>query len=390
MTGHARLPPSGADWWMQCPGGPNFVANIPEERTSRFAAEGTVAHQVRSDSLTLGLDPDDFVGQKITADGFTFEVTDEMATFLQPGIDRCREMEGKTFVEHRVDLRKWLPGQFGTLDFGAAAPRTIRVNDLKFGAGIPVSPIENRQLKLYALGFWDNIAREISNAKNFELSIDQPRVDGGGGSWTIRLDDLLAFGEEVKAAGKATEDPDAPRIAGAKQCYWCRGKDFCKEYAAFNLALVGQKFDDLDENIPLAAPPALPKALTPEQRSYVLIYSKMLTAWLDRLHADCLADALAGRPTPDMKAVLGRMGDREWSDAERAEAILIALFADDAFTKKLISPAQVEKKLGKKVMAANKKITKLITQNEAKPSLVPNTDSRPAIVPLNERFEDLT
>ena len=106
-----------------------------------------------------------------------------MADALQPGIDQILEYSGKMFVEERLDLGRWMPGQFGTLDCGIAGEELIVISDLKYGSGVPVQAVKNTQQMIYALGFWDQFARHITDAKQFLIIIDQPRNAGGGGEW---------------------------------------------------------------------------------------------------------------------------------------------------------------------------------------------------------------
>lgn len=383
MTAHARLAPSAADSWMVCAGYPNAVAGIPD-RATIYAAQGTVAHRIDELCLTLGLEAADFIGAKMSADGFSFDVTEEWAEHLQPGLDRVEELGGEMFVEYRVNLSHWMPGQFGTLDTGLVRPDLIVIRDLKFGEGVPVSPVENRQLMLYALGFWRNVARHRTAAKRFLLIIDQPRASGGGGEWPVTLDELLQFGEEVKAAAKRTEDPNAPRTASAKGCLFCPAKGTCAEFWRFNLDLVGMSFDDLDGE----GEPNLPRALTAERRSYVVRHASMFRTWLDGLHEDTLADALAGRPTPGLKAVNGRKPARRWNDeAEAEDALERVLSREQIFTKKLISPAQAEKLISG--LRRHKRLSALVDYGSPKPVLVPEADERPAVKATADKFDDL-
>lgn len=387
--GHSEHAPSGADSWMVCKGYINATRGLPDKATI-FAAEGTCAHTIHETCLLLGCDPDIFLGRKMSADGYDFVVEPAWVRALQPGIDRVREFAGKMFVEYRVDTTRWVGldrkgrRQGGTLDTGIVGKKLVVIKDLKFGAGVPVSPVRNRQMMIYALGFWDNVARHLTNATDFLLIVDQPRCAGGGGEWECTLDELLAFGEEVKEAAEATRDPNAPRTASEKGCKFCpAARTGCDEYDRFQLDIVSQLFDDLDSD----EPPNLPRKLTPERRSYVVHHRAMFTKWLEQLHADCLTDALAGDPTPGLKAVMGRKGDRRWLDPAVAEAFLLKrLSADKAFIKKLISAPQAENLLATKDW---KLATKLITQDPGKPMLVPDTDERPAITPTADLFDDL-
>lgn len=389
--GHSEHAPSGADSWMVCAGYINATRGLPDKATV-FAAEGTCAHTIHESCLLLGVDPDIFVGRKMSADGFDFEVTQEWVRFLQPGIDRVREFAGKMFVEYRVDTTKWVgldrrgQRQGGTLDTGVVGKKLIVIKDLKFGAGVPVSPIRNRQMMIYALGFWDNVARHLTDATDFLLIVDQPRCAGGGGEWPCTLDELLEFGEEVKKAADATRDPNAPRTASEKGCKFCPAARLgCDEYDRWELDIVSQKFEDLDADID--EPPTLPRQLTPERRAFVVKHRSVFTKWLEQLHADTLRDALAGDPTPFQKAVLGRKGDRQWDDEAVAEAFLAKrLKREQIITEKLISPAKAENLLSTKDWAAAKK---LYSQAPGKPILVDEDDERPAITPTAEVFDDL-
>jgi hypothetical protein len=253
-TAHAKLSPSGASIWMNCAGSINAQEGLPDE-TSEFAAEGTRAHDISDLCLTLGLDPYDFIGDTAEVEGFKFEWTEEDADYLALGIDQVRAFGGQFFGEHRVDLSPWLgPDQFGTLDRAIILPDGLMVIiDLKFGRGIPVSPIENKQLMLYALGFWYAHCRETHADPDTRILIiiDQPRCSGGGGEWYTTLAELLAFGEEARAAAERTRDPNAPRTAG-DHCLWCLRRQApggCANFDEFAVDAARQQFDDIDVSV---------------------------------------------------------------------------------------------------------------------------------------------
>lgn len=423
MSAHASLSPSAAEAWMYCHGYPNAVAGLPDS-SSEAAAEGTMAHSISEMCLDMGFEPHDFVGAHMKVEDWTFGWNDDDADLLAPGIDNIREMVaagGKFYGEHRVNLSNWLgDNQFGTLDRGivmteaattnwckasayartlfpegAPAGGLIVIDDLKWGRGIPVSPVENKQLRIYALGFWWNIARHITDATEFLIRIDQPRCGGGGGEWRCTLDELLAFGEQAKAAALATQDPDAPRRASAKGCMWCRRREApggCREYDRFNLELISMKFDEDDGDLApvgvhaaVGLEPPLPRAITAELRSYLLDHRKMVEDWFDGLHAECMQDALAGRPTPGKKAVEGRRPPRKWRDAEVADDVLGDLLGEGRFARKLKSPTQVEKEIGPVRYAG---IAKHVDKGVPKPVLVPEADARPALIPVTQKFDE--
>lgn len=386
MSAHARLSPSAASGWMTCPAYPRMNEGLPDE-TSEFAAEGTFAHEISDFCLTLGMEPFDFIGQRSVTEGFEFEWDDDDADQLYPGLEWVREQSegGKFYGEHRVDLSNWLgDNQFGTLDRGIVRPDLIIISDLKWGRGIPVSPVRNKQLQIYALGFWWNVARHVSAATDFLIHIDQPRCQGGGGEWRTTLNELLAFGEQAKAAALLTHDPAAPCVASADGCLWCKRRSApggCDTFAEYQLDLVGQSFDDLDSE----DAPELPSLLTPARRSFVLRHRKLFERWLDDLHEHCLNDALAGNPTDGLKAVEGRKSPDKWTEKDAAEAVLLAILGDKSFTKKLITPTQCGKMVSSEQAV---EIRKLVTVGEKKTVLVPEEDAREAITPHDAKFDE--
>lgn len=331
-----------------------------------------------------GLDAYDFIGRHLIVGEFEFEVTEEWANYIQPGIDWVRDQGGELFVETRVKLDRWMPGQFGTLDTGIITKKWIIINDFKFGEGVPVSVEENEQLLIYALGFWDQIARHRTKAKRFLIVIDQPRVKGGWQVWEIHLDDLLAFGEKVRKAAERTYDPRAKFKPGPIQCDFCPAarQNKCEAYTEFCLDVVGIGLGDL-ENSKLRL--GDPETLTLEQRSWIVKHTPMIRKFLSRVHADTLSDALQGNPTPGLKAVKGRRGPRHWISKVEAKKKLKKLLGENAFTQKLITPAKAEELLDADEM---KLLKNFIGQSDGEPSLVPVEAKGEAITPNRIEFDD--
>lgn len=384
---HAKLSPSSANGWMTCPDYPNANEGL-DDTSSEAAAEGTYAHEISDLCLTYGFEAYDFIGQTREVEGYTFTWDEDDAELLQQGIELTRSYQGRFYGEHRVNLSEWLgPNQFGTLDRGVITDDVIRIIDLKWGRGIPVSPVENKQLRIYALGFWQNIARHVTSATRFSIEIDQPRCAGGGGIWETTLEDLLRFGEEARAAAEATRQPDPPRVASASGCLWCKRRSApggCEEFDRFNLDLVSMKFEDLDDEDAPELPS--PIRMSPARRSYVLQHRQMFEKWLDGLHASCMTDALAGHATDGLKAVEGRKSPDKWvEDRDAVAASLVPLLGDKSFTKKLITPSQVAKTLKPDEVKA---LDSLIIRGVKKPILVPEADARPALSTAQSKFDD--
>lgn len=396
MAGHARLSPSDSARWLTCPGSINFTSGIRENRSSEFAALGTCAHMIREECLELGFDAYDFVGQKRTADGFTFDIDEEMAEHLQPGIDEIRAFDGELSVEKRINLGRWMPGQFGTLDAGVAGKKLIVISDLKYGEGVAVDAVENTQQMIYALGFWDQIARHVTDATNFLIIIDQPRNSAGGGYWPVTLDDLLKFGAELEKKALLTQAADAPLIASSKGCSWCPAANVlgrpggCPANHQWMADQIDLKFESLDEHEEIGVdwtPPAF-HLLTPERRAQIVRQKSAIEKWLERLHADELATRIANGPAYGLKAVSGRRPPQKWRDPVVAEAFLEQKLKDreKIFTKRLISPSQGESILG--LTKDQHFPSALVDRGEPKPVLVPEADKRPPLRTVDQLFDE--
>ncbi len=402
MSFHSRVSPSALSRVRRCPGSVRATEHLPRGST-KAAAEGTVLHEIAADCLEFGFEPQDYVGRTMAADGHEFAIgyddSETDPTCMIEALDWLREQPGEIFIEKRVSLDPYMPGQSGSMDIGIYTPEVATVFDWKFGAGVLVQTKGNEQGLGYATGFLTMI-RELGweVPPLWRIIIEQPRAPGGARyyePWEITLEELEAFGAVLEQIWAAANEPNAPRSAGEKQCRFCAAKEApegCPEHSEFVLALVGMTFSNLDEE----GEPELPDPgrISPARRSFIVRHASMFTRWLDKLHADTLLDALTGRPTPGLKAIDGRAGAREYADEAAAEVILVGALAADAFTKKLKSPAQAEKVM-KPTRAkpghpeAWEKLQALVTQKEGKPVLVPEEDPRPAKLMAVEAFDDL-
>jgi hypothetical protein len=380
---------------MSCPGSVRASEGLPDVPTD-YAAEGTLAHWVREMCLRYDFEPHDFIGMPATIDGFDFVVDEDMADYLVPGIERVRDLGGKLFVEHRCVLDEWMPGQFGTLDAGVVTPERIYLDDLKFGF-VDVDVHRNKQLSIYALGFWHNIARHHTDATDFTITIDQPR-SGGIKQWHTTMDELLEFGEELKLAAEKTYDPNAEFKATEKGCPDCPVKDQpgeagymtgCRTYDDFIASLIGTDIGNLDAGYF----GQLPCKVTAARRWQIVQHADMITKWLARLHDDSVAAARGGNPDPGSKLTPGRRGARKYTNERRAEIVLRHALGDQAFTQKLKSPAQAEKDLKPRKgrpgdPRAWRVLGKLTTQDEGRPVLVSADSPAPALPTVDDLFTE--
>ena len=370
MALHAKLSASGAHRWMACPGSVAAEDGIAD-RSSRFAEEGTQAHEVMEQAL---------MNQRPCSD---FTTDNEMADYVQIYVDyveAARAKMGKDtwmFIERRVDFSEWVPDGFGTADTIIVSDEVIHIIDLKFGKGVWVHAENNPQAQLYALGAYAELGF-IANPKTVRISIVQPRLDHIS-EWELSITDLLKFGETVRQAALDTTNPNAKRVPGDKQCRFCKAKATCPALYKLTEQTLLADFEQIDE-----APAA--NKLTDEQMRVVLENKTLVEAWLIAVENLAKEKLAAGASFPGFKLVEGR-SIRKWTDENAAiDKLEDYMSPDDMYTRKLISPTQAEKLLGKK----NKnKIEGLIMKPPGSPTLVKDTDPRPAITAAILDFDDL-
>ncbi len=369
------------------------------------ASEGTAAHSIREECLSVGLDPYDFMGTKIQADGLMFECDEDMCEALQPGIDRVREFNGIMFVEYRVDTTPWVGRdedgnpQGGTLDCGIVPieddleedEAEIVINDYKHGRGVPVQAVGTNQLRLYGLGFYEQVAKHLTKAKRFRFIIDQPRNGRGGGEWVQTLDELLAFGEFVKERAALTFDPNAPCTPSKEACQWCPAAKVdgaCPEFEAWNLEFCDIEFENLDDydeyGIDIETPD--PEGLTVARKRAIYEHLPVIRKFLSRVEQSVAEAVKSGDGSAyGLKVIAGRKSRRKHKDEDASEKWLIrkGYKSESIFIKKLKTPAMLDKLVGKGKFPKD-----MITGGLPTPSIVSIEDARPAL-PVDAEFDNL-
>jgi hypothetical protein len=366
---HAKLSPSSAHRWLYCHASVTLEAGLPDE-SSEFAREGTAAHALAEWCLREGLHPIEFIGDEI--EGFVVDAA--MADPVADYVDYVRNVQAANehsvlLVEQRVEFTQWVPGGFGTSDAIVIGDGLCHVIDLKFGQGVKVNAYRNEQAMLYALGVWQTFGA-LYEIDTFVLHIHMPRLDYVS-EFTITVKELLAWADEVvrPAAEKATggELTFAP---GEKACRFCKARATCKALATHNYELALGRFDDLDADVQ----PVSPALLSTDEIVKLLPKLGLISQWAKDVEEYALSVLTHGGALPGYKLVEGR-SLRQWGGEEEAATKLEWLLGTDAYTKKLISPAQAEKALGR---AKAGEIADLVIKPRGKPTLAPESDPRPA------------
>jgi hypothetical protein len=363
-TAHAKLGASGSHRWTACPGSVKAEEGI-EEKRSAFADEGTAAHELADLVLTKGGDCQSWVG-KTLIDNNAVSVDQEMADYVQVYVDYVKSINGSHEYEQRVDFSDWVPEGFGTADALVVQGTTLYVIDLKYGKGVPVSAVENTQGILYALGALADY-EVIHDIQRVVIVIAQPRMDSIS-EWSISKEELLRWGEWLSERAKEALADDAPRVAGEKQCRFCRAKPTCAQLLRVTHEVIATDFDNL-------AQMANPDTLTTRQLKKALDNKALIVSWFDAVEQHAFELLESGKSFPGYKLVAGR-SLRQWADEASAEQALVGLLADEAYERKLLSVAKAEKVLGKSRAGA---VAQLIVKPQGKPVIVPQDDKRPPL-----------
>lgn len=411
-TGHSVFGPSSAARWMVCPGSliPGLIAG---DSPNKYSAEGTVAHHVAEVWLTSGEEPYHLVGTKMTVDGFEIEITEEMISHLRRYVEAAQEGEGDCYTEVKVNLSKYtpIPNQGGTADRVWASWQHLTVMDLKYGM-VRVFARENKQGLSYALGVfeeWD----WLYDFQTITIRIFQPRLDHDD-VYTCTREELLAFGEEFRAAAARAWVPDAPRQPDPKACEYCPIRTECPAKYDATLAMVAGSFDDggeysddaLAEVIsgpPVPLPPgslAIRDIRTMPLASLERIYMhrKAVEKYFSDLGEFLLTKAIEGSELQHWKAVPGRAGKRDWrtvAEKRRAMKMLLAAGVEpfDLFSTEMASPYQASKLLriaqGGKVKDNEAAVYAFTTQTPARLTLALDLDPRLGVASAASAFDDL-
>lgn len=142
-------------------------------------------------------------------------------------------------VEQRLDFSTWVPEGFGTGGLVIVSDGGLEVCDLKYGKGVPVDAAGNTQMRLYALGAYnDNYL--LYDVSKIRMTIIQPRLDSVS-SDELTEKELLAWGETVKPIAKQAYEGGGEKSAG-EHCRFCRCRETCRQLADYMLTSVKTDF----------------------------------------------------------------------------------------------------------------------------------------------------
>lgn len=371
---------TAANW--TCAGRMAMVSISPDDKKSIYAAEGTAAHEVAEKALRGDLDCSKFLGEVYSIDGFDVEVTEELArsaqTYVHYVASQTDVAAGSVLlIEERHSLAQLNPpfDAGGTCDATIIKPHLgeIEVVDLKNGRGI-VEVNGNKQTRTYALLALLNAPKDLVNQiDQVKVTIVQPRAphkDGRIRSETFHIAELIEWTSELLKAmnrsalaleafnmingSRTMFDEWASKVLTPGNCTFCPALGICPAVRKKALSVAPEIAKTWFEDTTLETPPMLSNtvpALSPEELSHILDGIDALEDWAKAVRAAAHSLAEGGTTIPGYKLV-EKVGNRKWAaDDEKIIADLksvIKLSEDQIFSKKLLSPAQIEKIIGAK------------------------------------------
>jgi hypothetical protein len=347
MAAHSPIGASSMHRWEKCPGSVRECKGV-KQFESESAKEGTIAHDKCEVLLAY-----EILKTKKLAFNKVIEETDQDTLYacydyvntIKDDINEsgCEpKLDENFFIEHKFDLSSVHPGLFGTADcvFYNEDKKELNVYDYKHGAGHPVDVVGNVQLLYYGLGALLSTGLPCTTVV---LTIVQPRCphpDGPIRRWEVSAMDLMEFSDRLKKAALATEDPDAPLVAG-DHCKFCAVAGKCQTLRDLAVKRAMTEFDEFKDDA--------------EKLSEVLKWLPMIEDFVRNVKRYAYMQAVQGKVPLGHKLVEKR-ATRKWAKTEEETAQDLLEFVDldvfdtdDFFTKKFKSPAQIEKVIGQKL-----------------------------------------
>lgn len=427
---HARLSPSATKRWMTCPGSIGLTEKLNiVDKPSKYAAEGTVAHEVHELCLIKNQDAIAYKGKTIESDGFKFKVNQDMVDSVQLSLDYIRdriamaETKGWTVklkVEVRCSLESYgIPGMDGGTsdvilefwDMDNYILMEVEVFDYKHGAGVAVEAVDNTQAMSYALG--TILLPELNGQgipDGITVTISQPRAhhpDGRIRSWRTDKDHLLNWGDDILVpAALATmdkvqfhahaitameEDWKEPVLVPSDDgCRFCPVAGQCPKLFTRTQEVAMLDFADDDAQLPEV------DKLTSKQKQFIMDHATMLRAFIVAVENQVKLEVDQGSKDYEEAYKLVRKTTRRkfTEDAldELCSPLLDHLEHSDVYEEKSRSMTEIERRLKKAIGVKDAKevMGEITMKPEGELVIAPISDKRKAANPtMISDFTDL-
>lgn len=357
---HSQVGASTCERWWNCPGSNALIESLPVPPPTKYAAEGTLAHKICEGGLaTMVNHPNNAIcsctgaiGREEEVDGFLIERTEEMALGAQLYQKTIKEdairigcIKSGRIVKEWVNIEQGFklddvdPEARGTNDASIYVPgKTLIVYDYKFGKGVPVEAIENKQMLYYAIGAAGN---KLMDFESIELVIVQPRAEHPQGPvrrWVTTPQYVNTFKQELGKRIKATRTSDHTETG--KWCRFCSAKMICPATRTKVNEIAKADFQEPVKANALKTP----DRLTPLELKTLLDNADLIENYLNEVREYAFNLLNRGGTVEGYKLVKGGKAHRKWENEDLAASMLELEFGEDEIYKtSLKSPAQIEK-----------------------------------------------
>lgn len=364
---HAILSPSSAKRWVHCTPSA-LLAEVAGSKSSVYAEEGTLAHEIAEYALTQYLNGiyDPIIDEALPIKDehlknplFSIDMANYIRDYCDYVIGENYEMQkadglSEMFLERKVDITDYAPDSFGSVDVTLVSDKTVHIIDLKYGAGVKVFADHNEQMMLYALGALRAAASK--DIANIRMTIAQVRLDHYD-TFEMSKGDLLDWAEKVlKPAAKAAIQGKGKQVIGS-WCGFCPVKAQCRAQRDAILA----DFEEKPE----------PLLLSDEEIVDLIAKIDAYKSWIESVNKYVYDRAIQGHKWEGYKLVAGRSSRVIKDEAKIRQALLNEFLEDEVLNIKLKGIGDLEKLLGKKVFSA--RFGDAIESRPGAPKLVPES-----------------
>ena len=374
---HSILSASNAHRWLKCT--PSARAEMYEEDTcSVYAEEGTAAHKLAELKLTYRFgkigpsEYDDRFNEFLEGEYgkyYNAEFNEYVDDFVEYVISRTENIEKyHIFFELEVDFSHIVPQGYGTADVVIVTEDYVEIIDLKFGMGVPVSALNNPQLRLYGLG----ALNLFPLSKKVYMTIHQPRLLSCD-TEELYKEELIKWAVEyVKPRAELAIKGEGVFYSDEDTCRWCKLRGKCKVRADRQLEIAQKEFVAQNK-------PPVPQNLSVEQISRILEIGPMFIDWFKDVQSYALGQLVAGVKIPGYKLVEGR-SNRIITDEEKVKQLLLDIGLKE---EDIMKPPQMhgitklESLVGKKLFGELCK--EYLIKPQGKLTIAPESDRRPEI-----------
>lgn len=377
---HALLSASSSARWLACTPAPRVEAQFPDEDSSVFAQEGTVAHalaELMINERLRGIKDADALQRIKALEFFSPDMERAVSVYVDYvaetfRAERAKDAAAQIFTEQRVDFSSVVPDGFGTSDVVIIREGRLTIIDLKFGKGVPVSAKGNPQMRLYAIGAlaafdWLFEPEEVVTV------IHQPRLDSVSVD-TLTREELITWARDFVAPRAQAAANGTGEFVPGEHCRFCKARHRCRARAD---AMQRAALMDFKE----------PALLSDDEVADVLSMADALATWAKDVKDYAQAQALQGKHWSGWKLVAGQKRRKIVDEDGLTAALREKKFKlGDIAPRKLLTIGKLERLVGKDAFAEIS--APYVETPEGDPILVRESDRRAAVDSVDSMLKD--